>query len=159
MNGIAVKAHKILLSSKCFFCLLCCLCWCMQLHHEKNYVQSLLLFHYEKMHSIPLPSYISYNEWESVDEVEGESGGIRLCESFEEEDNCLHREPSSSGDRLGNCLIVLDCRGGREDVAIHLHLSPPLLSSTPQPSLLSSVSPHPIKFSPTFSTFLHLSTP
>lgn len=106
----------------------------------------------------PSSSYIS-DQWERTDEVRRESGSVRLSESFQVEDNGLHRDPSSSGDRLGNCLIALDCRGGRGgDMAIHLHLSPPLLSSTTQPSLLSSVLPHPIQLSPTFSISLPRST-
>lgn len=47
---------------------------------------------------------------------------LRLSGSFQQEDKGFHRNPSCLGDGLGNCLIVLDCRGGREDAAIHLRL-------------------------------------
>lgn len=76
----------------------------------------------------PSSSYIS-DKWERTDEVRRESGSVRLSESFQVEDNGLHRDPSSSGDRLGKCLIVLDCRGGRGG---HGNPSPPVSS----PSLL-----------------------
>lgn len=52
---------------------------------------------------------------------------FRLSRSFQQEDKGL-RDPSCEGDGLGNCLIVLDCRGGRKDAAIHLRLPRPPLS-------------------------------
>ena len=120
-----------------------------------------------KDHRLPRPSFPKFRIDESARARWGEEAAAASDseESFreeeeeeEEEEDGLHREPSSSGDRLGKRLIVLDCRGGREDVAIHLHLSPPLLSSTPQPSLLSSVSPPSNLIVSHFFIFLHPST-
>lgn len=91
--------------------------------------------HYCFFHRVkerPLPPLCTFQINESVQ-------SIRLWESFKEEDNGLHREPSSSRDRLGKRLIVLDCREGREDVAIHLPFSLPTLS------LLSCHLYHPIQ--------------
>lgn len=42
----------------------------------------------------------------------------------------LHKDPSYVGDGLATCLIVLDCRGGSEDAAIHLLPRPPLSLSS-----------------------------
>lgn len=78
------------------------------------------------------------------DEVEREGGSIRLQESLGEEVSVgspHHQET----DWESASLAVLDCRGGKEDVAIHLHLSPPPLSHLHH--LIQS------NYPPTFSSF------
>ncbi len=145
MNAVAVTAHFYPLSGFFFFCI--------------SIMRKPVCYFIMKK-GIPSPSVLRFRQmrecrWGGERERERQYQTLRKFRRGGH--NGLHRERSSSGDRLGKCLIVLDCRGGREDVAIHLHLSPPFLSSTPQPSLLSSVSPHPIQLSPTFSSYLHLS--
>lgn len=82
------------------------------------------------------------------DEVEREGGSIRLQESLGEVSiGSPHHQET---DWESASLAVLDCRGGKEDVAIHLHLSPPPLSHLHH-LIQSNYPPH-------LFIFLHLSS-
>lgn len=138
------RAETLLSSKRVFFVLFCAVVdACSSTMRKTVFNHSCCYFMMIKGASSLSPLTFETNEGVK-DEVEREGGSIRLQESLGEEVS-IGSPHHQETDWESASLAVLDCRGGKEDVAIHLHLSPPPLSHLHH--LIQS------NYPPTFSSF------